>query len=80
MGAATDVNGEYVILSVPAGVCALKVSYIGYITVTVSNIIVSSGLTTNVDVKIASSSVQVQGIEIVAERPLIQRNSQIPFE
>ena len=75
MGAATDVNGEYVILSVPAGVCALKVSYIGYITVTVSNIIVSSGLTTNVDVKIASSSVQVQGIEIVAERPLIQRNT-----
>ena len=75
MGAATNENGEFVILSVPAGVYALKATYIGYTTVTVSNVIISSGLTTNQDLKMASSAVQVQGVEIIAERPLIQRNT-----
>jgi hypothetical protein len=75
LGAATDVNGEYVILSVLPGTYTMKVTYIGYSPVTVSNLTVNSGMTTTADVKLASSAVQVQGIEIVAERPLIQRNT-----
>ncbi|MDP2884006.1 MAG: TonB-dependent receptor [Ignavibacteria bacterium] len=75
LGAATDVNGEFVILSVPPGIYTVKATYIGYSPVTISNITVNASLTTNADVKMASSAVQVQGVEIVAERPLIQRNT-----
>jgi outer membrane receptor protein involved in Fe transport len=75
LGAATDVNGEYVILSVIPGTYTVKVTYIGYSPVTVSNVIVNSGLTTTRDLQMVSSAVQVQGVEIVADRPLIQRNT-----
>jgi hypothetical protein len=75
LGAATDVNGEYVILSVPPGTYTVKATYIGYSPYTVSNIMINSGLTTTADLKMSSSAVQVQGVEIIAERPLIQRNT-----
>ena len=75
LGAATDVNGDYIILSVPPGVYAVRVTYIGYSPVTISNIRVSSNLTTTQEFQLASSAVQVQAVEIVAERPLIQRNT-----
>lgn len=75
LGAATDVNGEYIILSVPPGVYTLRVSLVGYAPLTVSNIRVSANLTTTQDFRIASSAVQVQGVEVVAEKPLVQRNT-----
>jgi outer membrane receptor protein involved in Fe transport len=75
LGAATDVNGEYVILSVPPGVYTVKVTYIGYSPVTYSNVEVNASLTKTQNFAMSSSAVQVQGVEIVAERPLIQRNT-----
>ncbi len=75
LGAATDVNGEYVILSVPPGTYTVKVTYIGYAQVSISNIGVNASLTTTQNYQMSSSAVQVQGVEIVAERPLIQRNT-----
>jgi outer membrane receptor protein involved in Fe transport len=75
LGAATDINGEYVILSVPAGTVTVKATYIGYASQSVGNVVVNSGLTTTQDFTLVSSAVQVQGIEIVADRPLIQRNT-----
>jgi outer membrane receptor protein involved in Fe transport len=75
LGAATDVNGEYVILAVPPSIYTVRVTYIGYSPVTISNIRVNAGLTTTQDFALSSSAVQVQAVEIVAERPLIQRNT-----
>ncbi len=75
LGAACDINGEYIILSVPPGVFTIRVSYVGYNQLTVSNIRVSSNLTTTQDLKLSSSAIQVQAVEIVAERPLVQRNT-----
>jgi len=75
LGAASDINGEYIILSVPPGVYAVKASYIGYAGYTISNIRVNANITTTVDIALSSSAVQIQAVEIVAERPLIQRNT-----
>jgi hypothetical protein len=75
MGAATDINGEYVILSVPAGIYTVKVTYIGYTSTSVSNIRVNSNITTTQDFTLSGSAVQVPMVEIVAERPMIQRNT-----
>lgn len=75
LGAATDVNGEYVVLTIPAGVYTVKVTYIGYSPTSISNVRINSNVTTTQDFKLVSSAVQVQAVEIVAERPLIQRNT-----
>jgi outer membrane receptor protein involved in Fe transport len=75
LGAACDINGDYVILSVRPGVYTLRVSYVGYNQFTISNVRVSSNLTTTQDFKLTSSAIQVQAVEIVAERPLVQRNT-----
>jgi len=75
LGASTDINGEYTILTVPPGTYSLKVSYIGYASVTISNIRVSSNITTTQDFQVSSTAIQVEAVEIVADRPLIQRNT-----
>ena len=75
MGAACDINGDYFILSVRPGVYTLRVSYVGYNSVTISNVRVSSNITETKDIKMTSSAIQVQAVEIVAERPIIQRNT-----
>lgn len=74
-GAATDVNGDYVILNVPPGTYSIKTSFVGYADVTISNVRINSGITTTQDIQMSSSSVQVGAVVIVAERPLIQRNT-----
>ncbi|MBI3110887.1 MAG: TonB-dependent receptor [Ignavibacteriales bacterium] len=75
LGASTDINGEYVILSVPPGVFTVRASYIGYAAMSVSNIRVSSNLTTTADFKLSSTAIQTQAVEVIADRPLIQRNT-----
>ncbi|HEY5614640.1 MAG TPA: carboxypeptidase regulatory-like domain-containing protein [Bacteroidota bacterium] len=74
-GASSDINGEYIILGVPPGTYTVKASYIGYAAVTISNIRVSSNLTTTQDFRLSSTAIQTSEIEVVADRPLIQRNT-----
>jgi outer membrane receptor protein involved in Fe transport len=75
LGATTDINGEYIILGVPLGVYSLRASIVGYAPITISNVRASANLTTTVDFQLVPEAVQVEPIEIVAERPLIQRNT-----
>ncbi len=75
LGAATDVSGDYVILSVPPGVITLKVSYIGYAGTTISNVRVNANVTTTQNCELTSGDIQVKTVEVVAERPIIQRNT-----
>ncbi|MCK5147104.1 TonB-dependent receptor [bacterium] len=71
MGAATDVNGNFIILNVPAGVYAVQVMYMGYAKMTVENIIVAEGVTTFRDFELSKAVLEGQEVVIIAERPLI---------
>jgi outer membrane receptor protein involved in Fe transport len=75
LGASTDVNGEYVILSVPAGEYTVRATYIGYSAMTVSNVRVNSNITTTQEFTLSSTAVQAQEVVIVGDRPMIQRNT-----
>ncbi|RMD96659.1 MAG: hypothetical protein D6814_10985, partial [Calditrichaeota bacterium] len=75
LGAATDAKGDYVVLGVPPGVYTVRCSYIGYRTVTISNIRVSAALTTTQDFQLKSSPLEMESVQITAERPLVQRNT-----
>ncbi len=75
MGAASDINGEFFVLSVPPGTYSIKASYVGYASVTISNVRILSNVTTTQNFQLLSEAVQVDAVEIIAERPLIQRNT-----
>jgi outer membrane receptor protein involved in Fe transport len=75
MGASTNVNGQYVILNVPAGVYSIKVSQVGYTSTTIKNVRVFSDQTTTLDVKLSEQAIQVEAIEITADRPIVQKNT-----
>jgi len=75
MGAATNIAGEFVILNVPTGTYTLRSSYVGYQTITISNIRVNNDLTTETNFRLPGEGVTVQAVEIVAERPLINKSA-----
>jgi hypothetical protein len=72
-GAATDVNGEYIILNLVAGTYEVKASYIGYQSKTISNVRINADLTTGFDFKLAAEGIQVGTVEVVAEKPLVNK-------
>jgi outer membrane receptor protein involved in Fe transport len=75
MGAATNVSGEYTVLNIPAGTYALKTSYVGYQAITLSNIRVNNDLTTEANFQLPAEGVTVGTVEIVAERPLVNKSA-----
>lgn len=75
LGAATNAQGGFIILNVSPGSYSLKASFIGYEPVIMENIRVSVDLTTEVDFQLPTEAIEVQSISIVAERPLVNKNS-----
>lgn len=75
-GAATDAEGRFVILELPSGTYALRATYVGYQEVTLTNVRVVAGLTAYAeDIALASVAIEAQPIEVVAERPLIEKSA-----
>lgn len=74
-GAATNVNGEYIINNVYPGTYSVKASFIGYQDVTIHNVVVNAGLTTRLNFELSSKEIATQEIVIVSERPLIEKTS-----
>lgn len=75
LGASSDINGNFVISNVPTGVHIVSFSYVGYGAVKVKNVVVSDQNGSILNVPMVASSINVQAVEIVAERPIVQRNT-----
>ncbi len=72
MGAACDMNGNYVILNVPPGIYTLTVSVIGYQQVQYNDVRVSVDLTTRIDVALKATVLDLgEAVVVTAERNLI---------
>jgi len=74
MGAATDVDGNYFILNIPPGVYQVKVSGIGYNSITINEVRVSVDQTTKLDLKLREEAVELQDVIVSAEKPLVQKD------
>lgn len=74
LGAASDINGDYLILNVPPGTYTILGKFIGYKTQTISNIKVSVNLTTEVNFSLAPEAYETELITVVAPKPLINKN------
>lgn len=75
LGNVTDADGAYFILNVRPGSYTLKATYVGYRPATITNVIVTSELTTEVNIKMQSEAVELPTLEIVAERPLVNKTA-----
>lgn len=74
-GAATDLEGDYIILNIPPGTYSLIANMIGYKTMRVSNVKVSVDRTTRVDFKLESTVLELgEALTVVAEQPIIQKD------
>ncbi len=72
-GAATDINGEYIILNLHADVYEVRTSYIGYQDKTIQNIRVVAGLTSEINFQLAAEGIQVGEVVVIAQRPLVNK-------
>lgn len=75
LGAATDNDGNYVILNVPPGLHKVTASIIGFQKVTVQDVRVNVDFTTRLDFKLKTSAVDLPAVVIQGERnPLIRQD------
>jgi hypothetical protein len=73
-GAAANVEGEFTLLSIPAGIYDVRVSSIGFATKVFSNVEINSGQTTRLDVELATEAFEGEEITVVAQKPLVQKD------
>lgn len=74
-GAATDIDGNYVILNVPPDVYTVTASYIGYQKVTRTNVRVNVGFTTSINFELPSGAIEMEAVVVQGERnPLIRQD------
>lgn len=74
-GAATDVDGTFVILNVPPGLYTLEFSFIGYQTVIVKEVRVNIDFTSRVNQKMEPTVIEGSTVEVIGERnPLVRQD------
>lgn len=74
-GAASDIDGNFVIIGIKPGVYSVKASAIGYNATTIQNVKVSIDLTTKVDFKLYETSVELQEeVVVIATKPLVTKD------
>ena len=73
-GASTDVNGEFYILNIPPGTYTVTVSMVGYAKVSKSNVSIIIDRTTTANFVLETTLIEVEGVVIVAERPVIDKD------
>ncbi len=75
MGAASDMDGDYILLNMPPGNYTLVGSMLSYQEVRVTNVKVSVDQTTRLDFKLNPTALELgETITVEAERPLIQKD------
>ena len=73
-GAATNVNGEYVILNISPGRYNVKFSFIGYETTVMQDVSITVDQTTILQIKLNPQSIMVDEVVVTARTPLIQKD------
>jgi hypothetical protein len=73
-GSTTDLDGNYFILNVPVGAHSIRASMVGYTTITVEKVVITSDLTTRQDFLLSQATLDLGEVTIVAEKPMMQKD------
>lgn len=74
LGAATDIDGNYVILNIPPGKYSVKAQYIGYQAVVTENVTVNIDLTTKVDFELSEAAVELGEVVVEGGQEVIKKD------
>jgi len=74
LGAASDLNGYYVILNVPVGIYTVEASMIGYRAASVTDVRVEPDRTARVDFRLTASAIDLPGVTVRAEKPMVSKD------
>ncbi|MFQ5584077.1 MAG: carboxypeptidase-like regulatory domain-containing protein, partial [Calditrichia bacterium] len=74
LGAATDVDGTFVILQIPPGKYNLRAVYIGYDDMVVQGVQVLTDLTTKVEFNLNPTVLEGEEVVVVAEVPVVRKD------
>ncbi len=74
-GTVTDLNGDYVILNIPAGTYQVRFSFLGYQTTNVTAVNVIPDLTTEINASLLAEGIEMGEVTIVAERKAFQKDA-----
>ncbi|MBU1936959.1 TonB-dependent receptor, partial [bacterium] len=69
LGASVDMDGYFFIINVPPGTYTVIASYIGYASERQTDVKVKTDLTTDLNFELRPTTMELQQVEIVAERP-----------
>ncbi len=72
LGASTDLDGNYFILNIPAGKYDIQASMVGYERVIVHDVIVNSGRTTTLNIKLKPTTIEQEAVVVEAVRPDVE--------
>ncbi|MEL6638483.1 MAG: TonB-dependent receptor [Bacteroidota bacterium] len=76
-GAVTDVDGQFEIKNVPYGRQAFRISYLGYNSITLPNILVTAGKEVILDVGMEESVIEMAEVVVTAEVEKDQANNEM---
>ena len=74
IGAATSIDGTYIINNIEPGVYTLIFSGVGYQKQKVTEVRVSSDFTTRIDVQLSSEAISLETIVVEAKNPMIRKD------
>lgn len=74
MGAATGIDGTYIINNIEPGVYSLVFSGVGYQRQVVTNVRVSSDFTTRIDVQLSTEAIGLETVVVEAIRPMVRKD------
>ncbi len=74
LGAATDMEGDYIIINIPPGIYTLKAFMMGYKTVNQTEVRVRIDLTTTINFNLEETVIEGEAVTVVAERPMVQKD------
>ena len=73
-GAATGLDGSYIINNVEPGTYNMVFSGVGYQKKIVTDVRVSSDFTTNIDIDLSSETIGLETVTVVAPKPLVRKD------
>ncbi|MBN1154636.1 TonB-dependent receptor [candidate division KSB1 bacterium] len=74
LGAATDLNGNFIILQVPPGTYDLRIDALGYKRVLVKDVVVRVNRIAYSDVTMSQTALDMEEILVIAERPVVEKD------
>ncbi len=73
-GAATDVDGRYIILNIPPGNYSIKAQSVGYQPVIVENVSISIDLTTEQDFSLTESAIELEAVVVEGKKDILKKD------